>query len=138
MHETSDELRRLQALLDESAERASGFLRTSFEIPEHSLSAERVTAHLQGGLTVALGTTTARHEPRVAPIGALFVHGSFYLPTVAESARARHLAQRPGASLTYFEGVDFAVIAHGHASRITPDDPGFWAPDEHLAVVSET
>jgi hypothetical protein len=125
VRETADELERLQALLDESIEHASGFLRRSFEMPEHSLSAAQLATHLQGGLTVALGTVTARGEPRVAPISAFFLHGSFYVPTVAEAARARHLARRGAMSLTYFEATDFAVIAHGRATIITADDPGF-------------
>jgi hypothetical protein len=125
MRETPADLERLQALLDRSVERASPFLRSSFEMPEHSLSADQLADHLRGPLTVALGTVTARGEPRVAPIGAFFLRASFYLPTVAEAARARHLAQRPGASLTYFEGVDLAVVAHGQATIIGASDPEF-------------
>ncbi len=125
MRETPAELQKLQALLDDSVERASDFLRRSFEMPEHSLSAAQLAMHVQGALTVALGTVTARGEPRVAPINALFLHASFYVPTVAEAARARHLVRRPGASLTYFEGTDLAVIAHGHATTIDADHADF-------------
>src|SRR3954469_9007679 len=97
-------------------ERASRFLRASFQMPTHSLSAAQLAAHLQGSLTVALATVTARGEPRVAPIGAFLLRASFYLPSVPGATRARHLAQRPGASLTYFEGTELAVVAHGHAA----------------------
>ena len=125
MRETPAELQRLQTLLDDSVARASPFLRSSFQMPEHSLSATQLAAHLQDALTVALATVTARGEPRVAPISALFVHASFYVPTVAQSARAQHLARRPGASLTYFEGTDLAVIAHGGARIIDARHPDF-------------
>jgi Pyridoxamine 5'-phosphate oxidase len=125
MRETAADLERLQALLDESVERAGPFLRSSFEMPEHSLSAAQLAGHLQGSLTVALATTTARGEPRVAPIGALFVHGSFHVPSVAQAARSRHLAARPAASLTYFEGNDLAVIAHGRVTIVDTADPDF-------------
>ncbi len=125
MRETTADLQRLQTLLDDSVERGSTFLRSSFQMPEHSLSAAQLAAHLQGSLTVALGTVTARGEPRVAPISALFLRASFYLPTVAEAARARHLARRPGASLTYFEQTDFAIVAHGHVTIIDPDHSDF-------------
>jgi hypothetical protein len=47
---------------------------------------------------------------------------AFYVPTVAEAARARHLAQRPAASLTYFEGTDLAVVAHEHVAIIAGED----------------
>jgi hypothetical protein len=125
MRETAEDLKQLQTLLDHSLERASPFLRASFELPEHALSAAQLSAHLQGSLTVALGTVTERGEPRVAPVGAVFLRAHFYVPTVAEAARARHLARRPGASLTYFEGNDLAVIVHGSAAMIDQGDPVF-------------
>ncbi len=125
MRETAADLKYLQRLLDDSIERASAFLRSSFQMPEHSLSAEQLAAHLQGSLTVALGTVTARGEPRVAPINAFLLRASFYVPTVAEAARARHLARRPSASLTYFEGTDLAVVAHGRAALIDADHDAF-------------
>ena len=80
----------LQALLDHSITEASPFLRASFEMPAHSLSA-----------------------------------AAFHVPTVAESARGRHLARRPAASLTYFEGTDVALIAHGQMRVIGQDDSAF-------------
>ena len=125
MNETAADLERLQALLDDSISRATPFLRSSFEMPERSLSAVALVERLQGSLTVALATVTARGEPRVTPIGALFVHGRFHVPTVAQSARARHLARRPGVSVTYFEGTTLAVIVHGEAEIIGTGDPRF-------------
>ncbi len=130
MRETAGDLSELQALLEDSASRASPFLRASFEIPEHSLSAEQVAGHLVGSLTVALATVTAKGEPRVAPINALFYRGSFHIPTVAQAARARHLAKRPGASLTYYEGIELAVIVHGQAAIIPQGTPTFDELDE--------
>ena len=125
MHESAADLERLQALIDRSIEGAGPFLRSSFEMPERSLSAEQLVERLQGALTVALATTTARGEPRAAPIGALFLRGAFHVPTVAQAARTRHLAARPAASLTYFEGTELAVVAHGRATIIDANDPAF-------------
>jgi hypothetical protein len=99
-------------------------------MPERSLSADQLVARLDGSLTVALATAAARGEPRVAPINAFFLHASFFIPTVAESARARHLASRPAASLTYFEQTSLAVIAHGRVEIIAADHPAFDEPDE--------
>jgi hypothetical protein len=132
MYETPADIRDLQRLLDHSITQATPFLRSSFEMPEHSLSAAQLVAHLQGARTVALATVTAASEPRVAPINALFVRAAFHVPTVAESARARHLARRPAASLTYFEGIDIAVIAHGHVRIIGQADPAFAELDAAL------
>jgi Pyridoxamine 5'-phosphate oxidase len=125
VNEDDADLERLQALLDRSVEGAGPFLRSSFQMPEHSLSAAQLVAHLQGSLTVALATTTAGGEPRVAPINALFAHAAFCVPSVAQAARTRHLLARPAASLTYFEGNDLAVIAHGHVTVIADGDPAF-------------
>jgi Pyridoxamine 5'-phosphate oxidase len=125
MRETAGDLERLQRLLDDSIGRASPFLRSSLEMPECSLSAEELAARLDGSLTVALATVTARGEPRVAPINAFLLRAAFYVPTVAEAARARHLARRPAASLTYFEGTELAVIAHGRVAIIGGEDPAF-------------
>jgi Pyridoxamine 5'-phosphate oxidase len=125
MRESADELERLQALIDRSIEGAGAFLRSSFEMPDRSLSAQQLVDRLQGSLTVALATTTARGEPRVAPINALFVRAAFHVPTVAQAARTRHLAARPAASLTYFEGTNLAVVAHGRVVIIDTTDPTF-------------
>ena len=125
MYETPADIAELQRLLDDSIAQAGAFLRSSFEMPEHSLTATQLAAHLAGTVTVALATVTARGEPRVAPINAVFYRGAFHVPTVAEAARARHLARRPAASLTYYEGIDLAVIAHGRVRIIASDDPAF-------------
>jgi hypothetical protein len=130
MRETAADLERLQALLLRSIEAAGPFLRSSFQMPEHSLSAGQLAGHLQGSLTVALATTTARGEPRVAPISAMFVHAAFCVPSIAQAARARHLAARPAASLTYFEGNDLAVVAHGAVAIVGAEDPAFDELDE--------
>jgi hypothetical protein len=130
MRETPADLERLQALLDKGVEVASPFLRRSFEMPEHSLSAQQLAVHLQGSLTVALATVTKQGEPRVAPINAIFFRGSFYVPTVAESARARNIARRPAVSLSYFESTALAVKVHGPASTIDENHPDFAAIDE--------
>jgi Pyridoxamine 5'-phosphate oxidase len=125
MRESAADLERLQALIDRSIDGAGPFLRSSFEMPERSLSAEQLVDRLHGLLTVALATTTARGEPRVAPVGALFVRGAFHVPTVAQAARTRHLAARPAASVTYFEGTQLAVVAHGRATIIDQSDSTF-------------
>jgi hypothetical protein len=102
MREAPADLERLQTLIDRSMEGAGPFLRSSFQMPEHPLSAAQLTAHLQAALTVALATVTARGEPRVAPTSALCVRPSFHVPTVAQATRTRHLATRPAASLFTF------------------------------------
>lgn len=125
MRETAVDLERLQAVPDRSVEKASPFLRRSFEMPERSLSAAELAARLDGLLVVSLATVTANGEPRVAPIDAVFLRGRFYVPTVAQAARARHLAKRPGVSVTYYEGRSMAVIVYGQAGTVAPGEEPF-------------
>lgn len=132
MLETPADLDELQAILDRSIAEAGPFLRSSFEMPEHSLSARQLANHLTGVPTIAMSTVTARGEPRVAPIGALFVRGRFHVPTVASAARSRHLRKRPAVSVTYYEGIDLAVIIHGRAEFIESEHPAFAELDAEL------
>jgi Pyridoxamine 5'-phosphate oxidase len=125
MRETADDLERLQSVLDRSVERASPFLRRSFEMPERSLSAADLAARLDGLLVVSLATVTAKGEPRVAPIDAVFLRGHFYVPTVAQAARARHLARQPGVSVTNYEGRELAVIVHGRVGTVASGEDPF-------------
>lgn len=125
MHETPEDLERLSTLLEDSIERAGAFLRSSFEMPEKSLSTRQLTTYLQGIQTVAFATVTARGEPRVAPIGSLFYRAEFYIPTVTTAVRSRHVKRRPAVSLTHVQGNDLAVIVHGQAFLLTGDDPAF-------------
>lgn len=134
MHETPDDLTRLQALLDASIAEAGPFLRASFEMPAHSLSAAQLAGALQGIVHVALATVTAKGEPRVEPICALFYRGTFYIPTTAKAARTRHIRQRPAVSLICFRDNGFALILHGRASVITPNDPAFATLDAQYQV----
>ncbi len=125
MHETTDDIVELEALLQRSIEQAGPFLRSSFEMPEKSLAARQLCRALDGIQTVAIATVTAKGEPRAAPIGAFLYRGRFYIPTTMESARVRHVRRRPGISLTRFDGIDFAVIVHGDAVVLGEEDPDF-------------
>lgn len=127
MHETPEDMERLQALLNRSIERAGAFLRSSFEMPEHSLSAGQLVHYLQGIQNVAFATVTAKGEPRVAPIGSLFFRGRFSIPTVATAARTRMVTARPAVSLTHYVGNDLAIIAHGNATVIPANHADFAA-----------
>jgi hypothetical protein len=45
-----------------------------------------------------------------------------------QAAQARHLAARPAVSLTYYEGNDLAVIAHGQVAA-GKESPRGWSGD---------
>ena len=135
MRETQGDIERLQALLNSSIERAGAFLRRSFQMPEHSLTAQELIDCWHDVQTVALATTTTRGEPRIAPIGSLLYRGEVYLPTVATAARTRHVMKRPAISLTLFRENELAIIVHGYAAIISPDHTDFETL-EHLLYAS--
>jgi len=127
MHEAPEDFQRLQTLIDQSIEQAGKFLRRSFQMPEHSLSAQQLVHFWQGMQTVAFATVTSKGEPRVAPISAVLLRGHFYIPTVATAARTRHIMRNPSVSFTCYVGEDVAIIVHGEATVIQPDHPDFAA-----------
>jgi GNAT superfamily N-acetyltransferase len=99
MRETQEDMERLQALLDSSLERAGAFLRRSFQMPQHALTAQELVHCWQNVQTVALATVTTSGEPRIAPIDSLLYRGEIYIPTDATAARTRHVINRPIESL---------------------------------------
>jgi hypothetical protein len=125
VHETPEDIDRLQGLLDESIQKAGAFLRSSFQMPEKSLSARQLVTCLTGVPTVAFATVTSASEPRVAPIGSVFYRAEFYIPTVTSAIRSRHVRRQPAVSLTHYQGNDLAIIVHGRAELLTGDDPAF-------------
>jgi hypothetical protein len=125
VYESPQDIERLGEQLRASIERAGPFLRSSFEMPEHSLTAAQLTRYLQGVKPVAVATVTASGEPRVAPIGALLYRGHMYIPTTMQAARVRHVRRQSAISMTLFEGIDFAVIVHGNAVVLGEGEPEF-------------
>jgi hypothetical protein len=125
MQETPEDLHELQALIDRSMERAGAFLRSSFQMPDHSLSAAQLACCLQGLQTVAFATVTRRGDPRVAPIAVIFYRGQFYIPTVLSAARTQHIGRHSAVSLTHFAGNDLAIIVHGQARLVRPGSEAF-------------
>lgn len=118
MHETPDDLRALQALLDESHAAGGKHLREVFS-DERRLSAAELCERLTGVCVLDLGTVTAKGEPRVAPVDGLFLRGQWHFGTSPEAARARHLAARPAVSGSHTRGEDLAVVVHGQAQRVS-------------------
>ena len=123
---TEQDLIGLQELLDRSAASAGSFLRQTFELPGHSLTAHQLTRYFEERMrAVAIATVTLKGEPRVSPVGAVFHRTKFHIPTAEYSMRIRHLRKRPAISLTHFEPNVIAVIVHGRAEIISPGVPEF-------------
>jgi N-acetylglutamate synthase-like GNAT family acetyltransferase len=138
MRETPEDIERLQALLDNSIERAGTFLRRSFQMPKHSLTAQELVDCWQDVQTIAVATVTMRGEPRVSPIGSLLYQGDIYIPTVATAARTRHVMKRSAVSLTLFRENELAIIVHGSAAIISPDHADFETLENLLYASTQT
>ncbi len=125
MHETQHDRAMLEHVLTRSQQQAGEFLRSSFEIPEKSLSATQLINRLQGMVTLVMATVTSDGRPRAAPVVAAFYRGAFCIPTVRTALRARHVQRNPQVSLSLYEGNDFAVIVHGVATFVEPGNDDF-------------
>jgi general stress protein 26 len=121
MLETSDELTRLQALLDGSMAGAGPHLRSIIS-DDRRLSAPDLTARLRGLCLLVLATVTADGRPLTGPVDGYFLHGTFWFSSGTESVRMRHLAARPAVSATHLPGEDLAVTVHGRAEVFPMQD----------------
>lgn len=122
MHETSDDLRALERLLDGSHAAAGSHLRSIFS-DGRRLTAERLCALLPGVQVLNLATVTAACEPRVAPVDGLFYRGRFHFGSSPDSVRFRHIRVRPQVSASHTRGEEMAVIVHGTARLVDPGAP---------------
>ena len=117
MHETADDLKALQALIDASYAAAGPHLLSIHE-PERRLSAEQLSERLTGMCLLALATVTRDCRPIVGPVDGIFFRGAFYFGSAANSVRFRHIRTRPQVSATYLPGEELAVTVHGRAVPI--------------------
>jgi hypothetical protein len=123
MHETEEDLRSLQQLLDASYARAGLHLRSIWG-KETRLEAEEVSAELAGVQVLDLATVTPRGEPRVAPVDGLFFRGHFWFGSAESSVRFRNIRANPAVSGAVTRGVEtFVVIVHGRAVETDPRGP---------------
>lgn len=114
MHETSEDLARLQATLDRSYEAAGTHLKEVIT-PERRLSAEQLSERLEGMCLLVLATVTADGRPINGPVDGFFYRGEWYFGSSNSSLRFRHIRRRPQVSATYMPGEELSVTTHGRA-----------------------
>ena len=134
MLETSDELDRLQQLLDHSADAAGPHLRRIIT-DDRRLTALQVCQRLTGMRLLALATVTADGRPLVGPVDGYLIHGSFHFSSGRDSVRLRHLAARPAVSAVHLPGDELAVTVHGRAELFELSDPAH--PELRQAMLDE-
>lgn len=129
MHETTEDLRDLQALLDRSYDAAGSHLKEVIT-RDRCLTAVEVCDRLQGMCLLVLATVTADGRPIAGPVDGIFYRGSFYFGSSPDSVRFRHIARRPAVSATHLPGEELSVTVHGTAQIVdvaAPDEAGFRA-----------
>src|SRR3954467_9367039 len=117
MHETPDDLRALQELIDRSYATAGGHL-LRIHTPERRLTATEVADRLTGMCLLALATVTADGRPMVGPVDGIFFRGAFHFGSAPDSMRFRHIRARPQVSATHLPGEELAVTVHGRAAMV--------------------
>jgi hypothetical protein len=122
MHETVDDLARLQALLDRSYAAAGRHLRQIIT-PERRLTAEQLAARLDGMCLLVLATVSADGRPISGPVDGIFYRGSFHFGSASDSLRFRHIRHNTAVSATHAPEELFSTTVHGHASPIDVDAP---------------
>lgn len=122
MHETPEDLARLQHELDESYAAAGEHVRSIFR-PQRRLSAEELVQTLKGVFVLQLATVTAANEPFLAPIDGLFYRGNVCFGVPRGAVRIAHLRARPQVSATYTRGEEVCVMVHGTARELREGDP---------------
>lgn len=117
MHETAEDLARVQSLLDRSYEEAGPHL-LKVITPERRLTAEALVSRLQGMCLLVLATVTADARPINGPVDGFFYRGDWYYGSATDSLRFRHIRRRPQVSATHMPAEEFSVTTHGRAIEV--------------------
>src|SRR3954464_2814026 len=120
MHETPEDLDRLQAVLDHSYATAGAHL-LEIQTPERRLTAVQIAERLTGMRLLALATVTADGRPVVGPVDGIFFRGAFHFGSAPDSLRFRHIRARPQVSATHLPGEELSVTVHGRATAVPTD-----------------
>lgn len=114
MHESPEDLERLQQMLDRSYDTAGAHLREVIT-PERRLTASDLVAQLQDMRLLVLATVTKDGRPVTGPVDGFFFRGSFYFGSSPDSIRFQHIRQRPWVSACHLPGEELSVSVHGRA-----------------------
>ncbi len=116
-HHTADDIRWLQACLDDSYRRAGSHLR-SIHTDRARLSAADLVRRLPSMHVMVVATTSSDGRPFTGPVDAFLHHGRVHFGTAPSAVRARHLEARPAVSVTHVEGETLTLTVHGRARRL--------------------
>lgn len=116
-YHTDEDIRWLQACLDDSYRRAGAHLR-SIHTDAARLSAADLVRRLPSMHVMVVATSAADGRPFTGPVDAFLHHGRVHFGTAVSALRARHLDVRPAVSITHVDGETLTMSVHGHARRL--------------------
>lgn len=122
MHETADDLIRVQRLLDESYQAAGTHLREVIT-PERILTAAKLSEMLVGIRLLVLSTVTKDCRPIAGPVDGVFFRGDFCFGSSPVSTRFTHIKRGSSVSATHLPGEELSVTVHGSATPIDIKSP---------------
>lgn len=114
MHETGDDLDRLQRLLDDSYARAGQHLR-AIHTDAARIDARELVARMEGMKVAVVATVSLSGRPLTGPVDTFLYRGRLHFGTDHAAVRTRHLAHNDAVSATYVEGEGLVVTVHGRA-----------------------
>lgn len=123
MNETTEDLDRLQELLDASHAAAGGHLREIIT-PERRLTAAQLAEQLTGMTLLVLATATADGRPIAGPVDGIFHRGRFHVGSSPDSVRFRHIRRGSAVSATHLPGEHLNVTVHGRAEMVDVSPAG--------------
>ena len=123
MHETPEDLVRLQEVLDRSMDGAGEHLHRIIT-PERRLTAEQLSEQLTGMTLLVLATATADGRPIAGPVDGIFHRGRFHFGSAPDSVRFRHIRRGSAVSATHLPGEHLNVTVHGRAEEVDASRTG--------------
>jgi nitroimidazol reductase NimA-like FMN-containing flavoprotein (pyridoxamine 5'-phosphate oxidase superfamily) len=117
VHETPEDIRALQELLDRSYKAAGAHLRR-ITTPERRVDAATLAERLTGMRLLVLATVTGDGRPINGPVDGIFYRGAFHFGSSPDSVRFRHIRRSPYVSATHLPAEEFAVNVHGRAVEL--------------------
>jgi nitroimidazol reductase NimA-like FMN-containing flavoprotein (pyridoxamine 5'-phosphate oxidase superfamily) len=114
MHESPEDIDRLQEVLDRSYAGAGAHL-LGIHTEGRRIKAADLVERLQGMRLLVVATVSAAGNPVTSPVDGVFHRGSFYFGTSPDAVRWRHLRRHRAISATHLPSEDWAVVVHGTA-----------------------
>jgi hypothetical protein len=121
VHETTEDIATMQALIDRSYAAAGPHL-LDIHTPERRMTAAAVCERLTGMCLLVLATAGSSGRPLTGPVDGILYRGSLHFGSGANSVRFRHIRTRPHVSATHLPSEQLAVTVHGRAVPIDLGD----------------